>query len=69
MVIRLGITGKLIHTLQSTNACESMISTVGVIDRSVEYWSTGEMCLRWTASSTTPRSSPDDDDCGRGRSD
>jgi putative transposase len=46
-VIRLGITGKL--TLQSTNPIESMISTVRVIHRNVKHWSSGEMCLRWTA--------------------
>jgi hypothetical protein len=48
-VIRLGITGKLKHTLQSTNPIESMISTVRVIHRNVKHWSSGEMCLRWTA--------------------
>jgi transposase-like protein len=48
-VIRLGITGKLKHSLQSTNPIESMISTVRVIDRNVKHWSSGEMCLRWTA--------------------
>jgi putative transposase len=48
-VIRLGITGKLKHTLQSTNPIESMISTVRVINRNVKHWSSGEMCLRWTA--------------------
>jgi len=48
-VIRLGITGKLKHTLQSTNPIESMISTVRVINRNVKNWSSGEMCLRWTA--------------------
>jgi putative transposase len=26
-----------------------MISTVGVIHRDVKHWSSGEMCLRWTA--------------------
>ena len=46
---RLGITGKLKLTLQSTNPCESMISTVRVIHRNVKHWSSGEMCLRWTA--------------------
>ena len=46
---RLGITGKLKLTLQSTNPCESMISTVRVIHRNVKNWSSGEMCLRWTA--------------------
>jgi putative transposase len=48
-VTRLGITGKLKLTLQSTNPCESMISTVRVINRNVKHWSSGEMCLRWTA--------------------
>ena len=48
-VTRLGITGKLKQTLQSTNPCESMISTVRVIHRNVKHWTSGEMCLRWTA--------------------
>ena len=48
-VTRLGITGKLKLTLQSTNPCESMISTVRVIHRNVKRWRNGEMCLRWTA--------------------
>jgi transposase-like protein len=48
-VTRLGISGKLRLTLQSTNPCESMISTVRVIHRIVKNWSSGEMCLRWTA--------------------
>jgi putative transposase len=48
-VIRLGVTGKLKLTLQSTNAIKSMISTVRVIHRNVKHWSSGEMCLRWTA--------------------
>jgi transposase-like protein len=48
-VTRLGITGKLKRTLQSTNPCESMISTVRAIHRNVKNWSSGEMCLRWTA--------------------
>ena len=48
-VTRLGITGKLKRTLQSTNPCESMIGTVRVIQRNVKNWSSGDMCLRWTA--------------------
>ena len=48
-VTRLGITGKLKLTLQSTNPFESMISTVRVIQRNVKNWSSGDMCLRWTA--------------------
>ena len=48
-VTRLGITGKLKRTLQSTNPCESMISTVRAINRNVKNWTSGEMCLRWNA--------------------
>ena len=48
-VTRLAITGKLKRTLQSTNPCESMIGTVRAIQRNVKNWSSGEMCLRWTA--------------------
>jgi putative transposase len=48
-VTRLGITGKLKLSLQSTNPCESMISIVRVIHRNVKHWTSGEMCLRWTA--------------------
>jgi putative transposase len=48
-VTRLGITGKLKLTLQSTNPCESMISTVRVTHHNVKRWRSGEMCLRWTA--------------------
>jgi putative transposase len=48
-VTRLRVTGKLKRTLQSTNPCESMISTVRAIQRNVTNWTSGEMCLRWTA--------------------
>ena len=48
-VTRLGITGKLKLTLQSTNPCESMIESVRRIHRNVKHWSSGEMGLRWTA--------------------
>jgi putative transposase len=48
-VTRLGITGKPKLTLRSTNPSESMISTVRVIQRNVKNWSSGEVCLRWTA--------------------
>ena len=40
-VIRLGIRGKLRRTLESTNACESMIDTVRTTQRNVEHWSSG----------------------------
>ena len=48
-VTRIGITGKLKLVLQSTNPCESMIGTVRTIQRNVKNWSSGEMCMRWTA--------------------
>ena len=48
-VTRLRIEGKIKRTLQSTNPCESMISTVRAINRNVKNWTSGEMCLRWTA--------------------
>lgn len=47
-VIRLGVTGKLQRTRQSTNPSESMISTVRAINPNAKNWSSGEMCLRWT---------------------
>src|SRR5438477_1834997 len=46
---RLGVTGSLKRTLESTNACESMIETVRRTQRNVKRWSSGEMALRWTA--------------------
>ena len=46
---RLGVTGSLKRTLQSTNACESMIEIVRRTQRNVKRWSSGEMGLRWTA--------------------
>jgi hypothetical protein len=48
-VIRLGVRGRLKRTLASTNPCESMIETVRRISRNVKHWSSGDMCLRWTA--------------------
>ena len=48
-VIWLGIRGKLRRTLESTNACESMIEIVRRTQRNVKHWSSGEMGLRWTA--------------------
>jgi len=46
---KLGITRSLKRTLQSTNACESMIEIVRRTQRNVKRWSSGEMGLRWTA--------------------
>jgi putative transposase len=48
-VTRLGVRGRLRRTLASTNPCESMIETVRRIARNVKHWSSGDMCLRWTA--------------------
>jgi putative transposase len=46
---RLGITGNLRKTLESTNPCESTIECVRRTSRNVKRWQSGDMCLRWTA--------------------
>ena len=46
---RLGVSGNLTRTLESTNPCESMIEIVRHTQRNVKRWSSGEMALRWTA--------------------
>jgi len=46
---RLGVTGNLKRTLESTNPCESMLEIVRHTQRNVKRWSSGEMALRWTA--------------------
>ena len=46
---RLGIDGQLWRTLSSTNPIESMIEIVRRTSRNVKHWSSGDMCLRWTA--------------------
>jgi putative transposase len=46
---RLGVTGSLKRTVESTNPCESMIEIVRRTQRNVKRWSSGEMALRWTA--------------------
>jgi transposase-like protein len=48
-ITRLGITGSLKHTLESTNPCESMIECVRRTSRNVKHWQSGDMALRWTA--------------------
>jgi putative transposase len=48
-VTRLGVTGSLRRTLQSTNPCESMIECVRRTSRNVKRWQSGDMALRWTA--------------------
>jgi transposase-like protein len=45
-LMRLGITGPLKRTLESTNPCESMIEIVRRTQRNVKHWSSGEMGLR-----------------------
>jgi transposase-like protein len=46
---RLGVSGNLKRTLQSTNPCESMLEIVRRTQRNVKRWSSGEMALRWTS--------------------
>jgi putative transposase len=55
---RLGVTGNLKRTLESTNPCESMLEIVRRTQRNVKRWSSGEMALRSTAAACSkPRSS------------
>jgi transposase-like protein len=46
---RLGCHEQLRRTLASTNPIESMIEFVRRTSRNVKHWSSGDMCLRWTA--------------------
>ena len=46
---RLGISGSLRRTLESTNPMESMIEIVKTHARRVKNWESGEMALRWAA--------------------
>jgi putative transposase len=46
---RLGASGNLKRTLESTNPCASMLEIVRPTQRNVKRWSSGEMALRWTA--------------------
>ena len=46
---RLGVTGALRRTWESTNPMESMIEIVKTHARRVKHWESGEMALRWTA--------------------
>ncbi len=48
-VNRLGVTGSLVKTVESTNPVESMIEIVRHHSRRVKRWQHGEMALRWTA--------------------
>jgi len=46
---RLGISGNLKKTLESTNPCESMIECVRRTAGNVKRWQSGDMALLWTA--------------------
>jgi len=46
---RLGVHEQLWKTLSSTNPIESMIGICRATSRNVKRWSSGDMCLRWTA--------------------
>ena len=48
-VTRLGVGGKLLQTVESTNPIESMIEIVRDHAGRVKRWSSGEMALRWAA--------------------
>jgi putative transposase len=48
-VNRLGVTGSLLKTAESTNPAESMIEIVRDHSRRVKHWAHGEMALRWCA--------------------
>jgi len=48
-VNRLGITGSLLRTLESTNPIESMNEIVRDHATRVKRWESGEMALRWAA--------------------
>src|SRR5207253_5013711 len=46
---RLGISGSLKRTLESTNPCEPIIECHRRSSRNVKRWQSGQMALRWTA--------------------
>jgi putative transposase len=48
-VNRLGVGGKLLQTVESTNPMESMIEIIRDHAGRVKRWSSGEMALRWAA--------------------
>jgi len=48
-VTRLGVGGKLLQTVESTNPIESMIEIIRDHAGRVKRWSSGEMALRWAA--------------------
>jgi putative transposase len=48
-VTRLGVGGRLLQTVASTNPVESMIEIIRDHAGRVKRWSSGEMALRWAA--------------------
>jgi putative transposase len=48
-VTRLGVGGRLLQTVESTNPVESMIEIIRDHAGRVKRWSSGEMALRWAA--------------------
>jgi putative transposase len=48
-VARLGLDGRLVRTLTTSNPVESMISIARATNRNVTRWRDGQMVLRWTA--------------------
>lgn len=54
-VTRLGVGGKLLQTVESTNPIESMIQIVRDHAGWVKRWSSGEMALRWAAAGDAGR--------------
>lgn len=52
-VNRLGVTGSLLKTCDSTNPVESMIEIVRDHALRVKHWTSGEMALRWAAAGMT----------------
>jgi putative transposase len=48
-VTRLGVGGKLLQTVESTNPIESMIEIIRDHAGRVKRWGSGEMALRWAA--------------------
>jgi transposase-like protein len=45
-VIKLGVTGKLKQTVESTNPIESMMECISRTARNVKRWQSGEMAMR-----------------------
>jgi mutator family transposase len=59
-VTRLGVGGKLLQTVESTNPMESMIEIIRDHAGRVKRWSSGEMALRWAAAGMLAAQDPAD---------